>query len=261
MIKSKLLILSICILSFLISCKEQTSSPDNGASVYLPLSTGRYWIYNKYLTWGDSRPDSLVGSDTLVVNSKIKLNDTTGYLLIMNPGSASRDSFFFSADKNGIYRYSTPNTDTIYKDIKSWFKIGHNSQLIWSLFSDFYYTDYPFEGDTYNSELNIIIGCTYLYVNQITIGTKNYNTRAYQYRSDKKFGFSKKFDGYTDTAFVQITDLRSEDFYFSENIGIVKWVKNPYSLQIKSLKYSPYTTPTEIQYAGIKRELIKYGVK
>jgi hypothetical protein len=250
------------IAGILISCSEQPSQPSK-ITDYFPLVVGSYWIYNYYET--DANSVKIPGSeklDSVSVVKELDINGRNGYMFVDYIESMPLNTFYYSKDGNYLYMLFDENDVDIPGFGQQWFRVAdfaRDNNVEWHVY-DSLDTGYPYTfGDTVvNSNYHNTLNAKFEGKGNYQSDSGTIETKEYSMKYDTKLYFNYKFRDYPGTDTVEVDRLRLKylRFSFCNNIGLVNFKSDPFTIRITTSPNIGYFK-TE-SHNGWVRELLRY---
>jgi hypothetical protein len=261
--KILLLTLSILFTYMFYSCSDDSTSPSDTtkksvSNSYFPTSIGSIWSYNYYIldTLGNKVEDSKIILNYVITGTEVK-NKKEAFVF--------QEQDQFGSKLANYYYFTTATTIEEYTDLipdlaislpldwtDQWYVMMNINGTKWEIKKediDSLVIPIPNIG---NVSLN---GTLTLTVEKLADETVNYGANNDIPVNCSKFNLSYSFDGTSKTGFgtFPTTFIVNKYHYYAENIGLVKLVENPFSVDAETILGT-----LKIKFGGSTKTLLTY---
>lgn len=252
----------LSILGLIASCSEQPTQLVQ-LTDYFPLSKGNWWIYNYYET--DIYSTKIPGTeklDSIYVEEETDLNGRHGFILIDYRDGQVADTLFISKDSISLYMLFDDSFIDIPGFGHQWFRIADftkNNNIEWHVYDslDNNY-QFLFEDTTVSSNYHNTINAQFDGTGKYTTETGTIDTKEFFLKYDTRLYFNFRFPENPGPEPVEVDRLRLKYLHFSfcNNIGLVEYISDPYTVRIST---NPNVGHSKTEsHKGWVRELIRY---
>lgn len=266
--KNNIFSIFIIVIIFFEGCDNPSNNPAAPAQPdYFPLKTGNYWIFNSYATdLYNSKIQDSAKTDSIVVEKTGQYLSKNAYFLVRYSSDKNIDTIIVSKDNNSVFQVFNEHNMNIPGMKDTWLKIADfNTEESYHVY-DVSILPYQYnyhhnnKADTVNSEYDITLNAILSSSETMNINNSKISALQYSIKWDSKLTFNYIFDGDKDSVQVLRTYLTYNRWWFSENIGIVKFQLDYPKKNWGTMPYTSKFSVSNEQMNGKVSELIRFHI-